>query len=124
MILDSNIIIYIGKTTAEKPVLEFLEAHQPDLTASAISKLEVLGFHALQPNEKLRLEQFFQDLKMKIVSKSVIERAIKLRQQRKISLGDSIIAATALIHNLPVFTNNEKDFQHIEGLQVIPLKSI
>ncbi|HEX9957870.1 MAG TPA: PIN domain-containing protein [Fibrella sp.] len=49
---------------------------------------------------------------------------IRLRQQRKRSLGDAIIAATALIHRLPVVTNNVDDFSTVEGLTIIPLQSI
>ncbi|WP_374757388.1 hypothetical protein [Fibrivirga algicola] len=49
---------------------------------------------------------------------------MRLRQQRKRSLGDSIIAATALVHKLPVVTNNIDDFSTIEGLTVITLADI
>lgn len=39
------------------------------------------------------------------------------------SLGDSIIAATALYYNFPLVTNNEDDFSNIPGLQIFnPLK--
>lgn len=40
------------------------------------------------------------------------------------SLGDSIIAATGLIENLPIFTNNENDFIGIENLEIISMKSV
>jgi toxin FitB len=34
-------------------------------------------------------------------------------------LADAIIAATALVHNLPLVTRNETDFKHVAGLRVI-----
>ena len=34
------------------------------------------------------------------------------------SIGDSIIAATALINDRTLFTRNTKDFKHIDGLKV------
>ena len=40
------------------------------------------------------------------------------------SIGDSIIAATGLLNNLPIFTDNEDDFKDIENLNVITLKEI
>ncbi|NQZ10542.1 MAG: hypothetical protein HRT35_25595 [Algicola sp.] len=43
----------------------------------------------------------------------------ELRQQRKMSLGDAIIAATALEHHQTVVTHNVKDFEGIEGLKVV-----
>ena len=47
-----------------------------------------------------------------ILDSNVITEAIRLRQQRKRSLSDSIITATALLYNLPVLTSNVADFYH------------
>jgi len=39
-------------------------------------------------------------------------------------LADAIIAATALLHNLPLVTRNEEDFKHVTSLRVVnPLAS-
>lgn len=48
----------------------------------------------------------------------VIELAIQLRQQKKMKLGDAIIAATAVAYNIPLVTRNEDDFKHIPGLDL------
>ncbi len=49
----------------------------------------------------------------------VIERAIALRQERKMGLADAIIAATALVHGLELVTRNVDDFQHVSGLRLV-----
>jgi predicted nucleic acid-binding protein len=49
----------------------------------------------------------------------IIVRAIELRQERKMGLADAIIAATALVHQLPLVTRNVDDFNHIAGLEII-----
>jgi predicted nucleic acid-binding protein len=55
----------------------------------------------------------------------VAQRAVKLRQQRKMSLGDAIIAGTALTHDLTLVTHNTEDFQWISGLKILdPLASL
>jgi predicted nucleic acid-binding protein len=38
------------------------------------------------------------------------------------SLGDSVIAATALNHKLELCTNNDKDFKSMENLRIIDIK--
>jgi predicted nucleic acid-binding protein len=49
---------------------------------------------------------------------------IRLRQQKKMSLGDAIVAATALERGSELWTANDADFAHIEGLRLHnPLKS-
>jgi len=40
------------------------------------------------------------------------------------SLGDSVIAATAMKYNLDLCTNNQKDFQPVENLRMINIKII
>ena len=42
-----------------------------------------------------------------------------LRQQRALSLGDALIAATAIYHGLPLATHNKRDFEWIKSLEVI-----
>ena len=48
----------------------------------------------------------------------MIEQAIQLRQQKKMNLGDAIIAATAVAYQIPLVTRNEDDFKHIPGLDL------
>ena len=49
----------------------------------------------------------------------VIRQAISLRQTRKMSLGDALIAATALVYNLPLVIRNIRDFSGLVGLTLI-----
>jgi toxin FitB len=49
----------------------------------------------------------------------LIDAAVGLRRQRKMSLGDSLIAATALAQGLTLVTRNIRDFQWIETLDLL-----
>lgn len=46
-------------------------------------------------------------------------RADAAQKGRTISHGDAWIAATALLHDLPLVTDNRKDFAYLDGLTVI-----
>ncbi len=50
------------------------------------------------------------------ISSEVVDKAITLRRNYSMSLGDSIIGATAFHHNLKLCTNNIKDFQSVKEL--------
>ena len=115
ILVDSNIVIY-GSQPDYQPVREYLSPE--DLAVSKITLIEVLGFHALEEAEVQKLEQLFANCYQYDVSDKVIERAIALRQQRKMSLGDAIIAATAMQHQLTLITANEQDFSWIANLQI------
>ncbi len=84
-----------------------------------MSRVEVLGFRDLSALEIVYFEAFFDSAAILSVSDDVITEAVKLRQKRKINLGDSLIAATALVNNFPLVTNNTKDFQWIDSLTLI-----
>ena len=49
----------------------------------------------------------------------MLAKAIELRQSRKRSLGDALIAATALVFGFELHTHNVKDYEGIPGLVVI-----
>jgi toxin FitB len=116
VLVDSNIVIYATKPEYAY-VLAFLA--QNPIEVSAISKIEVLGYHALSQSERTLLEQFFANATVLAVTESIIEQAIQLRQQRKMSLGDALIAATALCNQLKLVTRNVSDFAWIQGLDTV-----
>ena len=85
---------------------------------SVISKIEVLGFNA-PPEDYQLLVEFFEDAIIFELIPEIVERAIELRKAHKIKLGDSIIAATALVYDLSLLTRNTNDFKHIAGLRFV-----
>jgi predicted nucleic acid-binding protein len=94
-LLDSNIIIY-----ASKPGYAFIQPliGATDICTSAISYVEVLGYHLLSQAEADQLEEFFANTPTLPLSPSVLDEAVKLRRQRKMKLGDALVAGTALFH--------------------------
>ena len=120
MLLDSNIFIY-AVLAEHRSLREW--CFQQQVWASEITRLEVLGYHRLSELDQRDLTQLFALANIHPVSSQVVSQAIQLRQQRKMSLGDAVIAATALEYRQTLATRNVKDFDWIEGLQTIdPLK--
>jgi hypothetical protein len=122
MLLDSNIIIYSAQPKYKK-LLDFLSTAER-ITISVISKIEVLGYHKLTDFEKENFELFFNSISTIILNDDIVSISIKLRQSRKMTIGDSIIAATALNKKIPLLTNNLDDFKHIEKLELITIDEI
>lgn len=83
-----------------------------------MSRIEALGFAGVSPEELTAIGNFVHASPTYALDDGVIEQAIKLRQQRKMKLGDAIIAATALEYSIPLVTRNENDFKHITGLDL------
>ncbi len=119
MVCDSNILIY---TAEDDGALCQPYAESPNALIASVTRIEVLGFRgfsALPAEQQARLISIVKTTTEVPLDNEIIERAISLRQQKSIKLGDAIIAATALEYDLPLVTRNEGDFKHIAGLQVI-----
>lgn len=68
--------------------------HAP--AASVVSHLEVLGYPRLTEQERQHFETFFAAAPVLPLSQDILEQVVKLRQLRKITLGDALVAGTAL----------------------------
>jgi hypothetical protein len=121
MLLDSNIIIYAAEP--DQAVLrQFIRDNSP--AVSLVSYVETLGYHRLSVEDKQFLEEFFEASEILPITDDIADGAVRLRQQRRMSLGDSLIAATALQYNLILVTHNTDDFDWIEDLTLLdPLVS-
>lgn len=116
-LIDSNSIIGSIKGQFSIENLASIKSY-----VSEISRLEILGYHKIKPVEEDRILIFLQNIDHISISKEIIDQAIPLRKNKSMSVGDAIIAATALINNLPLITANIKDFHHIENLKLIGFK--
>ena len=121
MLLDSNIILHAAREE-HTALREFIQAHAP--AVSVISRIEVLGYHKLNEADREFLQRFFQSAEIRPLSQTVVQSAIDLRSRRRMSLGDSIIAGTAIIHERTLVTRNIDDFRWIEEIKLLdPLTS-
>jgi hypothetical protein len=119
MLLDSNILIY-----AAEPTGAFLSRWVEDETApiTKLTRIEVLGFprwYLVDETRRTKLETLVGTLLELPLDDRVVERAIELRRQKKMTVMDAVIARAALTNRLPLVTRNEEDFGHIDGLQII-----
>ena len=121
MLIDSNIIIYASLPEYAR-LREFIATEAP--AVSAVSYVEVLGYHGLAATEESLFREFFAVSTILPIDQDVLDQAVILRQQNRMSLGDALVAATALVHHLPLVTHNVGDFAWIDGLTVVdPLES-
>lgn len=115
MLLDSNIIIYSAQAEHNK-LRELIAEYAP--AVSALSYLEVLGYHQLTKDQIQYFEEFFQIAEVLPISQDVLNQAVILRQQKKMTLGDAIIASTALVYGLILITRNTDDFRWVTQLRL------
>ena len=119
MLCDSNILIYAADPDDTR-CASFAE--REDAAIASVSRIEVLGFPGfgkLSEDHRTRLHEIVASMVELELNEKIIQRAISLRQQKKMRLADAVIASTALTHDLPLVTRNVDDFKHIAGLKLI-----
>jgi predicted nucleic acid-binding protein len=114
-LIDSNIIIY----SALKEYAYLRELFKEEnVFVSEISLLEVLGYSSITKEQENYFNAVFSLVNKIPVSSEIIFEAIRLRKNDKLSVGDSIIAASAIGLNLTLLTNNVSDFKKVKSIQI------
>ena len=116
MLLDSNIIIYAAQS--QYAYLRQLIAGYDVAAISAVSLIEIFGYPDLDEEDNRIFQEILRKVRVLAITPDVVALPTALRQQRRMSIGDAITAATALVHNLKLITRNTRDFRWIEGLDL------
>ena len=126
ILCDTNILIEFYKGNPE--ILEKLQyIGQSNLAVSAISEAE-LYFGALNKSELKLITKHLTAISRIPVDVAISDRFLILMQtyslSHKVSLPDALIAATALVHSMELYTLNTVDFRFIPGLQLFQTADI
>jgi toxin FitB len=120
-LIDTNVISHLFANRLPDVGAAFVKnIINTDFIISVAVEIEVLTYHEI-PDKMPLIEDFVSLATILPLDKAVTKKAIELRRKydKKIKLGDAIIAATALVHGLVLITNNTKDFTHIDDLVII-----
>ena len=117
-LLKLPIEFYKGNTTI---VAELRQIGVAQLAISVIAQAE-LYYGALNKAELLRIQKHLNLLHNLPIDSQISNRFIELMVQyslsHKLAIPDALIAATALVNDLELYTLNIKDFRFIENLKL------
>lgn len=108
-LLDTNVVI--GLLKQQTAAIELIETHPFDLNKAAVSqitRMELLGFPSLMPEEEVAILDFLQNCRVLFIDEKIERQAIRLRRTGHCKLPDAIVAATALGHRLTLLTLDER----------------
>ena len=114
ILLDTNIVIYLHGAQLSEEVSDKLRSSSLDTCNIIIA--EVLGYKFLSLEDAKYFEELFASMNNHLFDKEVTGKVIELRQTTSIKLPDAIIAATALVNGLELWTHNTEDFKKIPKL--------
>jgi predicted nucleic acid-binding protein len=115
-LVDTNFLIYLSEE--DKIVIPFLD---DNISISYITELELLGVFSISKEQLKNAQNLINDCIVFEMNSQIKQKVISLKQSYKIKLPDAIIAATAIVYNLP-FITSDADFKKIKELQLIFLE--
>lgn len=117
LLVDTNILIYYFDGNNE--IKEFIR--NKILYISIINEMEILSFPSLSNIEIDNIIQFISQIEVEPINEQIKNLAIRIRREDRLKLADSIIAATALYLDVPIFTI-DSDFEKVDSLNIIRIE--
>lgn len=113
---DTNILINLLE--GDKRLIPYTEKL---LAVSFITEMELLGKPGITSAQIKACKALLNDTMLIPYSDEIKEIAIQLKQKRKITLPDALIAATGLQYDLTILTF-DKGFSKISGINILLLE--
>jgi predicted nucleic acid-binding protein len=122
-IVDTDIIIDVGRGIPEAAnCLQRLKSSSR-LAISIVTQMELI-VGCTNKSELRTLEKFLQQFEVIRIDQPISDKAVDLLRLYRLSHGlliaDGLIAATAVIYELPFITKNQRDYRFIQNLNLLP----
>ena len=119
-LLDSNIVTKTFRGILPTTGMLFMKAVlETTANLSVINRIELLGWNPADPDFATDLSLFIRNSTELSLTEEVIQQTIAIRKKVKIKLPDAIIAATAMVHNLTLLSDNDSDFLRVPKLKYL-----
>jgi len=120
ILCDTNILIEIYKDNT-KIIESVKQIGQENIAVSDVTCAELL-FGARNKKELQTIRKDLNKLTVLPIQSSISAFAVELVEKyalsHKLSLPDALIAATAITHNMELYTLNTKDFRFLEDVKL------
>ena len=124
ILCDTNIIVELYKGNSAT-IDELKRIGMGQIAISAVTRAE-LYYGAINKTELIQIQKqlnLFQNFPTdQDISSQFIQLMAQYSLSHKLAIPDALIAATALVHNLNLYTLNTKDFRFIENLTLHKVK--
>ncbi len=115
LLLDTNAVIYLQKGLLADPL------PQASYFVSVITEMELRSYSALTAEQEDALRDLLADVVIVGFTQEIKEAAIRLRRHHRMRLPDAIIAASAMVLNAEVLTNDSR-LASTSGVRIRPLR--
>lgn len=123
-LFDTNIVSELARPSPNASVLEFVSTAPEVMVSSILFHELTFGLECAPETQKRRLTIFVQEIRDRFADRAIAIdvpiaetaarlRAFSKRQGRVLTVADSLIAGTAMVHDATLVTRNIKDFDNL-----------
>ena len=118
-LIDNNVIssYFSGKYSLSRQIF-MAQIFDEVPNISIITEIEALSWINSDKNKEAIIKEFIKDSNVFNLNSEITAQTIKIRRSKKIKTPDAIIAATAIVNNLILITN-DIDFEKIQNLKTL-----
>ena len=113
-LLDTNAVLYI--LNGDKALAELLNGEK--LYVSIITEMELLSYKEITAKEKQQIKKFLANFIILQIDDEIRDQAIEIKKSTHLKLPDSIIAASAIVLDIP-FVTSDKQFRTVTNLNLL-----
>ena len=106
LVLDTNAVIFLTIRNNVIPNDLENELNKSELFISIITRIELAAKQDMKPEEEEAIRNFIADVTVSPLDEEVERKAVEIRRTTKIKLPDCIIAATAIVLDAVLVTND------------------
>ena len=122
MLVDTDVLIDLANNDTIAKTRLKSESQHTNLVISTITVME-LTVGCRNKSEMQHLNRFLAQFQIVRVTSQISDRAAQLLQDYYLSHGllipDALIAASAIEHQIPLLSKNQRDFRLIQGLNLL-----
>ncbi|CAM4341970.1 type II toxin-antitoxin system VapC family toxin [Paenibacillus alkaliterrae] len=127
VVIDTNIWLYViaGIPSAVRYLTQLIEQQETEILYSAVTYIEIYSYPNLDSEKRRVFEQLLSLGKLVELDERISRVAADLRAARKkvtgknLKIADACVAATSLVQNAMLITNDIDDFKNIEELKCL-----
>ncbi|MCE7059123.1 type II toxin-antitoxin system VapC family toxin [Dyadobacter sp. CY343] len=116
-LIDTSAVIKYLNGNFTAAALEYMDQILDDqCNISFVSEIELRVWNPANPSDKEVYDNFAVNSNVIGISQEVIDKTVQIRMSHRLKLPDAIIAATAIVNNLTLLADNDKDFLKVPDL--------
>jgi len=119
-LIDTSVVIkYLNASFSVNSLNRLDGIIDQESRISFITEIELQVWNPTDPDDISVYQEFVTSSQIIGIDSNVIRETINIRKQYRIKLPDALIAATALVNDLVLVADNDKDFEKVSNLKYI-----